>query len=83
MQSLQDLWKGFNATRVVFLDLKKMELQPETGLINVGPHACLSGDMHIVPGQMGASSQVPIHLQLHFIERKNILISHHDQTHLT
>jgi hypothetical protein len=59
MQSLQDLWSGFNATRVIFLDLNKMELQPETGLMNVGPRGCLAGDMHMVPGQMGASSQVP------------------------
>lgn len=58
VQSLQDLWNGFNATGVVFLDLAKMELQPESSITSVGPRGCLAGDLHLVPGQMGASSQV-------------------------
>ncbi len=56
-ETLQELWNGFNAHRVAFLDLQKMEVAVSCGLTAVGRSACLAGDLHLVPGQFGASSQ--------------------------
>ena len=56
-ETLQELWNGFNAHRVAYLDLQKMEIAAECGLSAVGPRACLAGDLHLVPGQFGTSSQ--------------------------
>jgi len=56
-ETLQELWNGFNAHRVAYLNLEKMETAAEVGLSAVGPHACLAGDLHLVPGQFGTSSQ--------------------------
>ena len=55
--TLQELWNGFNAHRVAFLDLGKMEVAEPCGLSAVGRCACLAGDLHLVPGQFGAPSQ--------------------------
>lgn len=57
-ETLQELWNGFNAQRIAYLDLASMELADSCGLSAVGPRACLAGDLHLVPGQFGASSQV-------------------------
>ena len=57
-ETLQELWNGFNLARVAFLDLQKMAVADACGLSAVGPRACLAGDLHLVPGQFGASSQV-------------------------
>ena len=54
-ETLQELWNGFNAHRVAFLDLQKMEVAVSCGLTAVGRSACLAGDLHLVPGQFGAS----------------------------
>ena len=59
-ETLQELWNGFNTTRVAYLDLKKMDVAAECGLTAVGPHACLAGDLHLVPGQYGTSSQASL-----------------------
>ena len=57
-ETLQELWNGFNLARVAFLDLQKMAVADACGLSEVGPRACLAGDLHLVPGQFGTSSQV-------------------------
>ena len=56
-ETLQELWNGFNAHRVAFLDLQKMEVAESCGLSAVGRSACLAGDLHLVPGQFGTPSQ--------------------------
>ncbi len=58
VESLQGLWNRFNNSGLAFLDLAKMEAAPETGVLDAGPRGCLLGDLHLVPGQFGASSQV-------------------------
>jgi hypothetical protein len=58
VETLQELWAGFNAAKVAYLDLAKVEMQQESGLVNAGPWGCVAGDLHLVPGQLGASSQV-------------------------
>ena len=40
-----------------FLDLQRMAVEPEAGLKDVGPCACLAGDLERVPWQFGSSSQ--------------------------
>ena len=55
--SLQDLCEAFRATKMAFLDLQKMSLQPQAGVADAGPAACLAGDLTLVPSQMGAPSQ--------------------------
>ena len=60
VESLQDLWNGFNNRRMAFLDLSKLVLQHEANISSAGPRACLVGELHLVPGQFGASSQVPL-----------------------
>ena len=55
--SLQDVWEAFRATGVAFLDTQKMSLQPEAGLTDAGPAACLAGELTLAPGQLGAPSQ--------------------------
>lgn len=72
VESLQDLWNGFNTTRVAFLDLSKMEVLPESGLQAVGPRGCLAGDLHLVPGQFGASSQVRFRIVSQLKTRSNM-----------
>ena len=43
--------------QVVYLDLRKVKIQQDAcNLINVGPCACLAGQIRAVPGQQGASS---------------------------
>lgn len=45
--------------QVVYLDLRKVSIQQDAcGLMNVGPCACLAGEIMSVPGQQGAPSQV-------------------------
>ena len=44
--------------QVVYLDLRKVKIQQDAcNLINVGPCACLAGQITIVQGQQGAPSQ--------------------------
>ena len=44
--------------QVVYLDLRKVKIQQDAGnLINVGPCACLAGQIALVQGQQGAPSQ--------------------------
>ena len=44
--------------QVVYLDLRKVKIgQDACNLINVGPCACLAGQIAIVQGQQGAPSQ--------------------------
>ena len=44
--------------QVVYLDLRKVKIQQDAcNLINVGPCACLAGQITIVQGQQGAASQ--------------------------
>ena len=64
-ETLQELWSGFNTHRVAFLDLQKMEVAEACGLAAVGRRACLAGDLHLVPGQFGAASQVNTLMCLH------------------
>ena len=46
-------------TQVVYLDLRKVKIQQDAcNLINVGPCACLAGQISAVPGQQGAPSTV-------------------------
>ena len=62
--SLSGLWSphvrqyaGLGA-QVVYLDLRKVKIQQDAcNLINVGPCACLAGQIAIVQGQQGAPSQ--------------------------
>ena len=62
-ETLQELWNRFNLARVAFLDLQRMAVADACGLSAVGPRACLAGDLHLVPGQFGASSQAsPAHV---------------------
>ena len=63
-ETLQELWNGFNLARVAFLDLQKMAVADACGLSAMGPSACLAGDLHLVPGQFGTSSQVSLALVL-------------------
>ncbi len=56
-ETLQELWNGFNTSRVAYLDLRKMSVGAECGVTATGPCACLAGDLHLVPGQFGTSSQ--------------------------
>lgn len=55
--SLEDLWRAYQATGTAFLDLQKMTAEPEAGLKDVGPCACLAGDLELLPWQFGSSSQ--------------------------
>lgn len=48
----------FMRVQVAFLDLERMQVQPQSGLDNVGPAACLSGRLQVLRGQFGSSSQV-------------------------
>lgn len=59
-ETLQELWNGFNTSRVAYLDLRKMDVAAECGLTAAGPRACLAGDLHLVPGQFGTSSQASL-----------------------
>ena len=44
--------------QVVYLDLRKVKIhQDACNLINVGPCACLAGQITVVQGQQGAPSQ--------------------------
>ncbi len=46
-------------TQVVYLDLRKVKIQQDAcNLINVGPCACLAGQISAVLGQQGAPSTV-------------------------
>ena len=45
-------------TQVAYLDLARMRLQTECGLLHVGPAACLAGRLTLLPGIMGAPAQV-------------------------
>ena len=62
--ALEQLIAGFKKQGVAFLDLRVMPLQPGTQLINLGPAACLAGEISLVAGQMGAPSQVWIRLRV-------------------
>ena len=43
---------------MVYLDLRKVKIQQDAcNLINVGPCACLAGQITVVQGQQGAPSQ--------------------------
>lgn len=44
--------------KVAFLDLARMRPHAESGARDVGPQACISGRIHVLPGQLGTSSQV-------------------------
>ena len=58
--ALEPLLAGYKKQGTAYLDLRVMPLQPGTNLINLGPAACLAGDISLVAGQMGAPSQVNI-----------------------
>jgi hypothetical protein len=59
--SLQDLCAAYQRTGVAFLDLQKMHVQPEAGISDAGPAACMAGSLHHVQGQLGAPSQASPH----------------------
>ena len=44
--------------QVAFLDLQRMQLDPDSDLAGAGPASCLAGRLQLVQGQMGAASQV-------------------------
>lgn len=56
--SLAELWAAFQAGGAAFLDLQKMRIMPAASLTDIGPCACLAGDLRLVPGQLGTPSQV-------------------------
>lgn len=43
---------------MAYLDLSRVQLRPECGLLHVGPAACLAGRLTLLPGIMGAPAQV-------------------------
>ena len=48
------LWKA----QVAFLDLRLADIPAAAGLVSTGPMACLSGQLQLIKGQLGMSSQV-------------------------
>jgi hypothetical protein len=56
--ALDSLMEGYEAKQVAYLDLRKVRVKGSSNLINIGPNACLAGDLARVPGQLGAPSQV-------------------------
>lgn len=50
--------RGRPPAQVAYLDLARMRLRPECGLLHVGPAACLAGRLTLLPGMMGAPAQV-------------------------
>lgn len=56
--ALEELLAGYKEAGVAYLDLQAMPLPARTGLINIGPSACLAGHISLVEGQLGGDSQV-------------------------
>ena len=52
--STGDLWKA----QVGFLDLRLADIPAGAGLVSTGPLACISGQLQLIKGQLGMSSQV-------------------------
>ena len=50
--------RGRLPAQVAYLDLARMRLRPECGLLHAGPAACLAGRLNLLPGIMGAPAQV-------------------------
>ena len=44
--------------QAAFLDLQRVDIPPQAGLIDAGPSGCLSGQLQMVQGQLGMPSQV-------------------------
>ena len=43
---------------MAYLDLARVRLRPESGLLHVGPGACLAGRLTMLPGMMDVPAQV-------------------------
>jgi hypothetical protein len=56
--ALEELMAGYTEAGAAYLDLQAMPLPARTGLINIGPSACLAGHISLVEGQLGAGYQV-------------------------
>ena len=50
--------RGTCIAQVAFLDLRKADVPAGAGLVSSGPKACLSGQLQLIQGQLGMSSQV-------------------------
>ncbi len=50
--------------QVAFLDLRKADVPAGAGLVSTGPKSCMSGQLQLIQGQLGMSSQVDSSIRL-------------------
>lgn len=62
--SLEELMAGYEAKQVAYLDLRQVKPKGSSKLINIGPNACLAGDLKTVKDEAGTPTQVIHHSPL-------------------